>query len=283
MALADITKTAAMLSEVGKPYRFLSTLTGPRGGLTRTFMNQQAKRNPLLELGASSMLDQIMRDQNRLDGVFGIASQPTAIQAMIDQHKASSQLLNLGVRSSLLKDLHTAPGTFSELPGIVRLDQGVLHRIAEIAGGERLKIQQDLFQGIANQLTSLALPTGWSSISFAPGFAKALGGYEGGLIARYAAGVIAEAEAAVDATSEADFSDDEGGVWFGVESWSALVWELVTLLKALEFITTGMWAAKGVLKAPIPISVLYLASMAVVAGELAARFAGRTARRLDED
>ncbi len=114
------------------------------------------------------------------------------------------------------------------------------------------------------------------------GFYESLRLYEDGLFSRLAAGVVAEAEAV--AADDAEVAVDENDVvWLGAESWTVLVWELLTILKALELVTAGMWVARGAFKAPVSSSALYLASMALVAGEFAGRFAERKAKQLDDD
>ncbi|HET7485464.1 MAG TPA: hypothetical protein VFJ64_08820, partial [Solirubrobacterales bacterium] len=88
-------------------------------------------------------------------------------------------------------------------------------------------------------------------------------------MAAYQAGLLADLASAVPV--EAD--DEESDVWFGAESWSRLVWEMVTILKCAELMTAGMVTAKYGMDAPIPSMVLYLLGMVIAAGELAAHFA----------
>ena len=97
-------------------------------------------------------------------------------------------------------------------------------------------------------------------INLPPGIADQMAFFQAGLLADFAS--IAPVEVS-----------EEGEVWFGAESWSRLLFEMVAILKCAELMTAGMLAAKEGLGAPIPSAVMYLLYMFVAAGELAAHFA----------
>jgi hypothetical protein len=63
--------------------------------------------------------------------------------------------------------------------------------------------------------------------------------------------------------------DDHDAVWFGAPSWDVLVWELQTLLKSLETITSTLGVAKVGLHAPVSDALLAVMLLLVVVGELA--------------
>jgi hypothetical protein len=99
-------------------------------------------------------------------------------------------------------------------------------------------------------------------VTLPPGLADQMANFQTGLLADIASSVPV---GAVD-----DGSDE---VWFGAESWSRLVWEMVTILKCAELTASGMVTAKYGLGAPIPSMVIYLLAMFIAAGELAAHLA----------
>ena len=284
MRLSDINRTATIFTELDKPNRLLATWTGADASLMQTIIEQHGKQDRLL--GSSTLVQQIVSGQFQPAGLSGLSIQPSALHSMIEQ-VASSKPLNFGLNAAFLNGVAdaqaTPPDLYPSLLGTFRFQHADLLTIAATTGSSRLKLRQDLFQGITAQLSSIGALGDWRSI-VSPGFTKALSGYEDGLLARYAAGVVAEAEAVADSAPEFDLEDDaEQAIWLGAESWSALVHDLVTTLKAVELITAGMVGAKEGLDAPIPTGVMILIYMAIASAEFAAHLAAPAAERLDRD
>jgi hypothetical protein len=282
MTERDFTGIATTLAQIGKPRRILDSFVAPRVAVGEFPAASRLDYEKMFGLGKSSALEQLIGTPKRINPLFETTFEPSTVQSMIDQHKAITKMFSLGTNPSML-ELMGSKSVMGVLPatnGSINFPHADFMGISEAFGVDRFKMQYDLFQGVADQLASMGSVL--DVINVPLGFYKSLRVYEDGLLSRYAAGVVAEAEGVAAESIDVDL-DEDGAVWFGAESWSALVWELVTILKVLELTTTGMWAAKGLLKAPVPIGILYVTSVALVAGELAGRLAERSAKRRDAE
>src|SRR6476646_4723995 len=137
----------------------LSAWTGQRAGSVQTTSEHRAKQDRLL--GASTLVQEIVSGQYQPDGVIGSTIQPGVIQSMIE-HKASGRPLNFGLSATFLKAVTDAQVTQPDLfPGAFQFRHADLLRIAGATGGARLKLRQDLFQGITAQLASVGTLRDW--------------------------------------------------------------------------------------------------------------------------
>jgi hypothetical protein len=139
----------------------------------------------------------------------------------------------------------------------------------------------NLFGGRDRQLQQIVATMGQSSamelayrswkVSLPIGIANQMAAFQADLLVDLASGTQGDGAA-----------DDEGEVWFGAESWSRLLFEMVAILRCAELMTTGLVTAKEGLGAPVPAAVLYLLYMFIAAGELAAHFAKDALAGIDD-
>lgn len=232
----------------------------------------------MTRMAASSVLGQTVR-QRRL--LMSIADSQPLLDAVNPQRERQMQMLTSTVRSLALEavtnqrrqlheQMNAAIGKSPALESMTTLSAGWREQILKSARAAGL---YDTFTARNHERYSQLL----ASIGRSPAMEQAFKNWKLKLpeglaeqMAAYQAGLLADLTSTIPA--EAD-DDEVDKVWFGAESWSRLVWEMVTILKCAELITTGMTAARAELDAPFPDGVLYLLWIFIAAGELAAHFA----------
>jgi hypothetical protein len=239
-------------------------------------MGGQAK---LLESLNRSPLLAALTGQERQARIFETFSRSSALEALTGQSQTRDRILNMAYGSPVLEAFTGRQGAFSDQilktarsSPALEMFTGQSHQwrgkifealdkssVLDSFTAQHRARHQELLASIGKSSAMEHAFKNWK-INFPPGLADQMAVFQAGLLADWAS------------TAPVEVSE-EGEVWFGAESWSRLLFEMVVILKCAELMTAGMFAAKEGLGAPIPSAVMYLLYMFIAAGELAAHFA----------
>lgn len=230
-----------------------------------------------MALISSAVADYVEAEKRRRQLATSVISSPAVAEAMGMQQERRKQILASVAKSSalaftgqqeMMRDRILEAARRSQVftafnePSREWRDQ-ILKNVdmSSLLGAHQ---HERLRQLIVSCMKSPAMEQAFQSwkLNLPLGFAEQMATYQAGLLANFASEVPADAA-----------EGESGDAWFGAESWSRLVWEMVTILKCAELMTAGMVTAKYGMNAPIPGMALYLLGMFIAAGELAAHFA----------
>lgn len=276
---------ASILGDVERQRRLMVGVAGVRPAFD-AFQSQQEQRNKLLaSFSKSPALEAFAAQKKPTDALLGAVGKSGALDAYATK---SSDTILKAIGGSGLFDVYTRKSSATILKAIggsgaleaftgrngkwLEQVQKTVENSAFFApfGAQQKERHHQLLAAVGKSPAIEQAFRSWK-VTLPPGMAERMASYQ----ARVLADVIVDSPPYVG-------EDGFGAPWFGEESWSQMVFHLIAILRCAEWLMAAMVAARGGLKAPIPMAVLYLLGLAIATGELAAHFAEPAAKRRDE-